>query len=67
MFMKYLLSVFLELLGATAAVTTATAVPEVEVTGGAEDGGRVIYNDAIAYLIPLTSIPEAYSTLSNSV
>jgi len=61
-----LLSVFLELLGVTAVVTTGTAVPEGEDTGGAEDGGRFIYNYATAYLIPLTSIPEAYSTLSNS-
>ena len=65
MFMKYLLSVFLELLGATAVVTTATAVPE-EDTVGTEIGGRLIDNAASAYLSPLTSNPEAYSTLSNS-
>lgn len=65
--MKYLLSVFLELLGATAAVTTAAAVPEEDTVGaGTEDGGRFIYKSATAYLILLTSIPEAYSTLSNS-
>ena len=64
MFMKYLLSVFLELLGAVA-VTTATAVPE-EDTVGTEVGGRLIDNAASAYLSPLTSNPEAYSTLSNS-
>ena len=62
--MKYLLSVFLELLGAVA-VTTATAVPE-EDTVGTEVGGRLIDNAASAYLSPLTSNPEAYSTLSNS-